>query len=79
MDDMQNVHVLLREHEVEISHLKENDRAQQAQVDSLTAFMIRSQAQSDERDKTLKRSLTVLSIISILSPVFNMIINAVRK
>lgn len=72
-----NLELAKERHEGAIRTLQQNDREKKDLMDRFYEFMISTKAEAEGRDKTLKRLLSAITVLSILSPIITVIINAV--
>lgn len=67
------------QHDGRIKTLEDRGKRSEDTLEELKTFMIESRAEQVGRDKTLKKFMSVLTAISILSPVIVILVNYMVK
>ena len=67
------------DHETRLKRVEKENEEQKQNEQTFHDFIIKTEARAEGRDKTLKVFMTVLSVLSILSPVLTIIVTNMVK
>ena len=67
------------DHETRLKRVEKENEEQKQKEQTFHDFIIKTEARAEGRDKTLKVFMTVLSVLSILSPVLTIIVTNMVK
>lgn len=66
-------------HEVRLSRVEKENEKQLESEKTFHDFMVAYDARAEGRDRTLKTFMTILTVISIISPALTILINSMLK
>ena len=72
-----NLELAKERHESAIKTLQQSDTKKSDMMDTFFEFMISTKAEAEGRDKTLKKLLSWITVLSILSPIITIVVNAI--
>ena len=68
-DKVEKISLSVERHSSEIQHLKDTVESHGERIENFAEFMATVRAEQEARDKSLNRLLTIVTVISALSPV----------